>query len=176
MKNHSWNLLVLGVLGAAPVIPAAHAELPPTHSISNDSAAALLVKPHAFSIEILGRGGLYSINYDRLVSEQLAVGGGLSYHSLSGSLSGSIFLIPVYMNFYFTPGRKHAFLTGGADISIASGTSGTNVFSGSGVLGIVGAGYEYRSEGGFLFRLAPYVAFSGTGSTVTLGLSVGTVF
>jgi hypothetical protein len=164
------------VQGAPKIQP-----LEPEQSVSraetvNDSMAEL--NRHAVSLELLGRGLLYSFNYDYLVQENIALGGGLSRVSISsGSSSASVTSIPLYANYYFTSGSPHRFFgTGGANILFASGrlTDDAQV-SGSGLAGIVGGGYEYRGENGFLFRAAPYVLL-GKASGLWAGLSFGYTF
>lgn len=139
--------------------------------------------PNAISIELLGRAGVYSLNYDHLISDTVGLGFGLSYYSLSArstsgsSASGSIFVVPTYFNYYLASGPSHVFLTAGLDLIVASVTfEDASYFRGSGVAPIIGVGYEYRSAGGFLFRIAlPYITFS---DRVLLwgGVSLGAAF
>ncbi len=129
---------------------------------------------NGMSLELLGRGLLYSFNYDYLISDSVALGAGVANYSFSsGSSSASAWIIPIYANYYLTGGRHRWFATGGANLILASGsTGGDDRVTGSGVAGVVGGGYEYRSDGGFLFRAAPYV-FVGKASGAWLGVSFG---
>lgn len=129
---------------------------------------------HGMSLELLGRGLLYSLNYDYLINDSLALGAGVANYSFSsGSASASAWIIPVYANYYLTGGKHRWFATGGANVILASGTTGgDDRVTGSGVAGVLGGGYEYKSDGGFLFRAAPYV-FVGKASGAWLGVSFG---
>ncbi|MEW6055446.1 MAG: hypothetical protein AB1540_02440 [Bdellovibrionota bacterium] len=130
-------------------------------------------RPNAFSIEALGRAALYSFNYDRSVSESVGVGLGMSYWGASaGNIKASVLILPVYTNVYFSPHSSRGFLTGGLDLVFASAKVDDYAFSGSGALAVLGGGYEYRGDGGFLFRAAPYIL---VGSQVQIwgGLSFG---
>lgn len=60
------------------------APLVSTLAFASDSTNDLgLSRPDAVSFELLGRGLVYSINYDRLISDELAVGMGISSSSTS---------------------------------------------------------------------------------------------
>lgn len=141
-------------------------------------------RPNALSVELLGRAGLYSFDYDYSLTDEIAVGGGFSYLSASASnnsaiASVSILVIPLYMNYYFQPGPNRGFVTGGLDIVSASATfAGTDGFtaSGSGVGAVLGGGYEYRGTSGFLFRAAPYFIFGSGGGDLWFGLTFGFTF
>lgn len=127
------------------------------------------------SIEGLGRAGLYSINYDRNVSSDWAVGIGFSTYSISlGAQSSSAYIFPLYVNYYLSsPGNGRFFATAGADIIITSGDfTADGVVESSGIALVTGAGYEYKSDGGFLFRIAPYLLL-GNASGAWLGISLG---
>jgi hypothetical protein len=114
--------------------------------------------------ELLGRGGLYSINYERLLTNRIGAGGGISLLSLSGgglfSASGSTttVILPTYVS--WTPvGRTHSpYLSGGFTLL----TSRTREFflgnteSNVGAFGTLTAGYQYRSESGIVIR--PFVS------------------
>lgn len=129
---------------------------------------------HNISAEILGRGFLYSFNYDYMLTNDVALGAGLSRYSVSsGDSSASAWVIPLYANYYFNEGKHRFFGTGGANLLLASGTIGDDSkVSGSGLAGVVGGGYEFKADNGFLFRAAPYL-FVGKASGAWLGLSLG---
>ncbi|MCO5142048.1 MAG: hypothetical protein M9962_03040 [Oligoflexia bacterium] len=133
-----------------------------------------MARRHNLSTELLGRGGLYSFNYDYLLKDELALGLGISNYSISvADKKVSTYIIPVYANYYFLEGNHRVFATAGTNIIFASGNlNQDSQISGSGLAGVVGGGYEYRSDDGFLFRASPY-AFFGKASGVWLGLSFG---
>lgn len=140
----------------------------PTSEVSTD------YRRNALSLELLGRGLLYSFDYDYLIHDDVALGIGASTYSFSsGTSSANVTFIPLYANYYFTPGEHRWFASGGVNLIHASGTlDQSEKISGSGAAGIIGGGYEFRGESGFLFRASPYV-FVGKASGVWLGISIG---
>lgn len=129
-------------------------------------------RKHALALELLGRGGLYSFNYDYSVVEDLAIGLGAAFYS-AGSSSASVF--PLYASQYFG-GANHRFMvTGGPTLVLAQANADSTTLNGKGIAGTVGAGYEYRADGGFLFRATPYYNF-GALSGLWLGVSGGLTF
>jgi hypothetical protein len=148
----------------------------PVQNLQSDQSVSETTeyRRHALSLELLGRGLLYSFDYDYLVTDDVAVGAGLSTYSFtSGDSDARVTFIPVYANYYFTPGEHRWFATAGVDLIHASGNVGQDEkVSGSGAAGILGAGYEYRGDSGFLFRAAPYLLV-GKASGAWLGVSLG---
>src|SRR6186713_702869 len=43
------------------------------------------VPRNLFGIELLGRGALYSVNYERLLTDRIGAGGGIAVHRVSGA-------------------------------------------------------------------------------------------
>ena len=76
--------------------------------------------PSAIGVEVLGRGGLWSVYFDQVVSDDLAVGvcyGGVPLQNLAGAdLNTSAKLLPVYGNYYFTRQAGSFFGTAGIDV------------------------------------------------------------
>lgn len=141
------------------------------------NAAEASSRPHAVSVELLGRGLLYSINYDYLINDDIALGAGFSHQSYSaGNSDATVMIVPVYANYYFTPGNHRWFATAGANVVHASGrVDSEEKVSGSGIGGVLGGGYEYRGDSGFLFRAAPYLMVGKTAG-VWAGVSLGYAF
>jgi len=167
--------LVLGSLFAIGASAAEVAKTPNSVAQANDNNLdGCDLRRNAMSLELLGRGFLYSFNYDYMLTGDLAVGAGLSHYSVSsGDSNASALIVPVYANYYLTSGKGRFFATGGANLMFASGSFGEDSkVSGSGIAGVIGGGYEYRADNGFLFRAAPYV-FVGKASGAWLGLSLG---
>lgn len=150
-----------------------------------------LVQRNTLSVELLGRGVLYSLNYDRLISPNIALGAGVSQYSFgytnNGSSKASLLVIPLYANMYFNESFRHrVYGTAGADLAFASASGNTSsssssgsgtsyAVSASGLFPTVGFGYEFRPQS-FLFRLAGY-GIMGNGAILPwLGLSLGTAF
>jgi len=142
------------------------------------------LRPNAITFELLGRGGLYSFNYDRSLWGPLALGAGISYYGWSSGnmgnaeVSASALIIPVYGNYYFSMAHHRPFLSAGLDFIngqlklgglINEGTSRTEtLFTFSG-------GYEYRGPKGFVFRAAPYLV-TGFVTFVWFGAGLGYAF
>lgn len=167
------SLLCIGFVNQAH---ASEANLAPVNSSTQtpDSGSGMDMRRNALSLELLGRGGLYSLNYDYLLRDDLALGAGLSTYSISaGGSNASAWIIPVYANYYITGQKHRLFVTGGADVIMASGNLSSDAqFNGSGIAGVFGGGYEYRGDSGFLFRAAPYVMV-GKSSGAWVGFSLG---
>lgn len=136
-------------------------------------------KTNAVSLEILGRASLYSINYDRLITSDLALGFGFSYWTNSfhwGSLIATSRVVPVYLNYYFSPFQRRLFVTGGADfIFTYPSYNSASIFQTTGTAAVFGGGFEYRGNSGFLFRAAPYILI-GNVTSFSFGIGVGGVF
>ncbi len=169
-----FSLFCFGLVAEAaePTKPKA---TPPLESTSlPPESSSLDLRRHGISLELLGRGGLYSFNYDYMITDDLALGAGLATYSISSNGSNaSAWVVPVYANYYITGQNHRLFVTGGADVVFSSGKlAGDTQVSGSGLAGVLGAGYEYRGDSGFLFRAAPYLMV-GKISGTWLGLSFG---
>ncbi len=124
-----------------------------------------VTNPNALSFELVGRGLLYSFAYDRVLNERLAAGVGVGSVSTTsvGGVSVSATVIPVYVNFYFSESAGSLFVTAGAALVASASTlanltssAGSLQFSSSPILPEAGLGYEYRSDPGYLFRIAAY--------------------
>jgi hypothetical protein len=135
-------------------------------------------------VELLGRGGLYSFNYERMLTERIGAGGGISVLTVSG---GGIFspsrrtttvILPAYIS--WTPvGRTHSpYLSGGLTLLPRKTREFflRNTEYSLGTFGTLTAGYQYRSEGGIVIR--PFVSRilieddrDGWWPGITLGIS-----
>lgn len=155
------------------------------------------------SLELLGRGALYSVNYDRLLGRSVAMGVGFSYMNVSsgvgdfGNLDITIIMVPLYANYYMNSSMNHRVLgTAGVTIANARVTAGSNLATKANraseaplpfdldtsasasvtiPLPMAGLGYEYRSQGGFLARLTGYGVFYGSFQP-WVGLGLGSHF
>ena len=161
-----------------------------TLSSSNTTAEgpASLTRPNAFTVELLGRAGVWSLSYDRSVTSWLSLGAGLSYIGfVIGPLMVGALVFPVFANFYILPDQHRPYLTVGTDFALAvaanswsEDSSARGAFTGFNNFH-AGIGYEYRSaSSGFLFRVGPYVMAMTNGVNwlvfPTLGLSLGGAF
>lgn len=142
---------------------AAFCILPQAHAVENTR----LTRPAAFVVELFGKGILYSISFDHTYSEALAIGlgfGQVPLESPEGEQTGeSAKLVPFYLHYYFLHEKGSPFVLLSATINASSGTaSGMNSTLGGVEFGspilvpTVGAGYETRTQRGFLFRLTGY--------------------
>ncbi len=136
-----------------------------------------LSNPNAFGVELLGRGLVYSVFYDRVMSDVTAAGFGIG--SVSTSQGNSTFVIPAYFNYYLAKNESSVFLTGGASIITNTAqvggdttTVGSLKFPSTFVVPQAGVGFEDRSDAGFLFRVTGY-AMLGSSVTFWAGFSFG---
>jgi hypothetical protein len=135
-------------------------------------------------IEGLGPGFLYSLNYERMLSDNVGLRFGFSYWSLetqstaptfsdgtvatvSSRTSMSVLAVPITCSYLGIGNMTHAFeLGGGVDLLYVEGSGdgfGGDV-NGAGVGAVAIAGYRYQPlDGGFMFRagLSPLVDASG---------------
>jgi len=135
--------------------------------MSAQAAHTRVTNPNAFSAEFGGRGLLYSVGFDRVLNDNLVAGiayGSVSLNNsqgLSADLSAS--MLPMYVNYYLTQDAGSFFATVGVNLILnASNAAGYTAsvnsleFSSSPLMPTFGIGYEYRSDAGFLARLAAY--------------------
>ncbi len=131
-----------------------------------------LERPQSLLIELGGRAGLYSLQYDVHVASAVAIGGGVENFGVTGS---SVWMFPLYVNAYFAPGPHRPYFTGGVNIAAASGPyTTTSYFNSTGVGSVsAGLGYEYRGSNGLLFRATAYGLVAGSTVTPWAGVSIG---
>lgn len=143
-------VLVLGlILSSSFLHPEAHAQ----HTRRTN--------PNTIAVEGLGRGVLYSVQFDRVVSDDLSAGFG--FGTVGATIGTSQPLIPFYMIYYLNRDARSVFVTAGASWLVNGAAAGGQVsslgsmtFPASGVIPNFGLGYESRSDSGFLFRVAAY--------------------
>ena len=138
-------------------------------------------KPNSLYIEIFGSGGLYSLNYDRLFTDNIGARIGFMYLAADwfGFFSDvEIFLIPTTLNYLVGTG-KHKFELGAGPVFISGSTGifGSDQVSGSGVAWTGTIGYRYQKEnGGFMWRVG-FTPFFGNGEFQAWGgISLGYSF
>lgn len=141
-----------------------------------------VTNPNALSVEVLGRGIGFSLNYDHVMSDQLVAGfgwGRVATQTDTGVDAGTVSTIPVYVHYYFLKEQGSPFVTLGATVFTDSSgkTSPTGNFKlpTSSVMADLGVGYENRGETGFLFRAAGY-GLLGTSFKPWLGIAFGYAF
>jgi hypothetical protein len=156
-------------------------------NVPKDQAPAAFAKNSVY-VEFLGPGILYSLNYDRLLTQHISIRAGVSAWSID-SLD-LIFLqitdfkyrsFPVMIN-YLT-GKKASHLELGIGIMpvFVEGAFQVFYFLGSStqdktsaLLGIGTIGYRYQHPaGGLVVRAAATPIFNTSGATLSFGFSVG---
>lgn len=147
-----------------------------------------VTNPSAVSVEVLGRGLAYSVDYDQVLNDQLAAGFGLGSFATQFRTADNldanttILAIPVYANYYFMKEQGSPFVTAGATILTTTNgvgalqsTLGGIKLSSSPVIPTFGVGYENRGDGGFLFRATAYGLIAST-FAVWAGFDFGYAF
>jgi hypothetical protein len=155
-----FPLLVVICIWACAVLAAAGAQ-----TAKADEARSL--NPNAISLEIFGKGLLYTVQYDRAMTEDFFAGigvGTVGIDNLDGSdANATAVLVPVYAGYYFMREQGSPYVEIGASI-VANNSTATNhqtsignvQFSSNQVLPHFGAGWETRTDQGFLFRVTGY--------------------
>lgn len=139
-------------------------------------------RPNLLGIELAGRAGLYSLNYERVVLPRIGIGVGFASHTLVGGFfsytKSTSNIVPLYVS--WTPiGNKHSlYLSGGATVAITTRTRlTTNVTSHhGGAIGTATFGYQYRSTRGFLIRPTINTLFDRSEGILWPGLTLGFTF
>ena len=136
--------------------------------------------PNGIYLELLGSGGIYSINYDRLFTPNIGGRIGFSYFSFDADnllLSTTIYLFPVSFNYFIGNGNSKLEL--GAGMTIITGNYDWLGLKGSGsaVFANFNIGYRYQPvDGGFLFRIGFTPWITPQGFKLWSGLSIGGTF
>jgi hypothetical protein len=155
-------------------------------SIAGASNNVRATNPSAIHAEVGGRALLYSLSIDRVLNDDILVGIGLgtvTMNDLLGNSSNlSATLVPVYLNYYFMREAGSLFATGGATLvtnsnavsGLKTSTGGLQLSS-TPLLPTLGVGYEYRSDPGFLVRVAGYLVV-GQNTVPWGGVSIGYSF
>ncbi len=136
-------------------------------------------------LELLGNGGLYTLNYDHKFFDHVSARLGLEYISLSGDDGGTgtddrvtIFLAPIMVNYLVGNGNSRLELGAGTYLGGFSGDVENEVVDGIGGGGFTGTiGYRLQPrDGGFLFRVGITPIISAAGAQLWGGLSLGGTF
>lgn len=150
-----------------------------------DAPNTRVTYPTGISAEILGRGPLWSVNFEQVVSEDFAVGFG--YGQVGTEQNGNdtgrtANLLPVFMNYYLKKSGNSVFITGGANVVLNSkkvkndsaSVSGLD-FPNDAILPTFGFGYESRTDTGFFFRATGYL-LAGDSVAPWMGFTFGHAF
>ena len=140
-------------------------------------------KPNSIYFEFIGNGVLYSINYDRLFTEDISGRIGLMYLSKLDWIFftiDDIVIVPVTLNYLIGNGSNKFEIGAGIDYLSVSGGSIFGLHanaSESKVFGTATIGYRYQqADGGFLFRIGFTPVFGENGLQPLGGLSLGFTF
>ena len=167
------------------------------HPQKIDSAAATqaveLPPENALYAEAAGVGLLYSLNYERMVSDNVSLRIGYSSWSFTlpfifVSESVSFTGIPIMVNLLEGRGNSKLEIGGGLQFCqvtttsstvgfFNSGSSSTSASTGFTPIGVASIAYRYQPNGGGLhFRAALDPLISSGGIKMTIGLSLGACF
>ena len=129
--------------------------------------------PNLVGGELLGRGFVLTLNYERFLNNHFGVGGGIMAIGTSG---GSVAIMPLYAS--FLTGNTHSlYLSAGGALLGGAGSvheyDSTWIMQGS-------VGYHFQSPGGFfvrpLFTFNQATSGSGGGFLIWPGLTIGGSF
>jgi hypothetical protein len=168
-QKRKW-MLALGsslALAQVPVAPGrAQAPVAPGRT-----QAIRELRPNVVHGQFLGRGILYTLNYERYFSARIGAGVGLM---AIGSSDATFTLIPVYLS--LNPvGDIHSLYLSPGVVFVAAGSPSQGDFA-STVLGVVEIGYQYQSATGFMIRPGFDILFGDGGFLVWPGFSIGASF
>jgi len=120
------------------------------------SAGSLLaqsraVKKNDFTIELLGKCGLYSLSYQRMVGEMFGLEIGTSFlGGAAGGEGGAIIFLSGGGRFYFLKKNASPTLSGG--LVYVTDATDAGPLSGGGVYFYINPGFEFRMSSGFVVR------------------------
>jgi hypothetical protein len=139
-------------------------------------------------VELAGNAGIYSLNYERFFTDDIAARIGFGYISLtaysgSESASASILFVPLMASYMGIGSADHKLELGAGPLFVHAsarasgiGSSAANA-SGFGIAGTASVGYRYvPHDGGFDFKIAFTPIFGAGGFLPWGGLGLGYVF
>ena len=133
--------------------------------------------PNDFGIEFLGKAALYSFSYQYMANSSLGLQLGVGALGGGGDDESTLIVfIPAGAKFYVIPKNGSPFLTGGIVLVTASVESGPFSDSESDNYFYAGLGFEYRADGGFIFRGTAYGLIGGGSFFIWPGLHIGYAF
>jgi hypothetical protein len=139
-------------------------------------------------VELLGNGLFYSLNYERFVTDDIAIRGGIGYFSLSASgssasASASILSVPLMFEYMGIGSADDKLELGIGPLifyasAAASGIGDTTKGSGTFLFGTATIGYRHiPHDGGFNFKIGFTPIFGKFGFVPYLpGIGAGAVF
>jgi hypothetical protein len=144
-------------------------------SLTEGKSQEINLSKNSIFFEILGNGGLYSINYERSLNTKLYGRIGfstfLSFDLLGGDTGGRITTIPVLLSYFSGQKKNHFEISGG----MLFGKVNTDLVSGAIIDLTSFIGYRYQAPGkGFLFRvgITPFLSLDKKANYPDKGLSL----
>jgi hypothetical protein len=137
-------------------------------------------RPNSIYLELLGSGGVYSINYDRLFTPNIGGRIGFSYLSLDKDFiipEVTMYFFPLSFNYFVGNGSSK--LEFGVGMTFVTGQFDWFGLKGSGsiVIANFNIGYRYQPvDGGLLFRIGFNPVVTPNGVKPWGGLSIGLTF
>lgn len=136
--------------------------------------------PNALGVQVLGRGMLLGLQYDRVLNDDLAAG--IAYGKVGTEGDQSADLLPVFINYYFSREQDSLLVTAGltailnaASVKSTRSSVGSLEFPSIGMVPTLGVGFESRTDNGFLFRAEAY-GMVGANVTAWPGVTIGYCF
>ena len=175
------------LLGVAMAVTPVHAETVPTLSTVH-TAPSRTAKNSVF-LELGGNAGIYSLNYERYLTDNLAARIGAGYFAATFTddeeeSEGELWLIPATVSYVGIGAGSHRLEIGGG-VLIGHASETTSTFdlddvvtdSGTAVVGTATFGYRYAPKhGGFTFRAGFTPLFNQHGFLPWAGTSLGYSF
>ncbi len=161
-RGYRWTVLVIA--GICATLMASNGAFAEEHTRPT--------YPNAVSFEVFGRGLLYTLQFDRVVNDDIVAGFGFGsvatrYKDTDTDTGQTALMVPVYANYYFIKKGSTPFATLGATLVANSGdvknyksSLGNLEFTSNPVIPTFGVGYEARTDQGFMFRLTGYGMFA----------------
>jgi hypothetical protein len=128
-------------------------------------AQATASRPNIVGLEILGRGLLYSANYERHFN-RLGLGVGFASWNFSGN---TVLIVPMYASFRPIGDANSLYIAGGATVGSESRTFLDKPLT----FGTIAVGFEHRSISGLVIRPTTTFAFDRDDRVWWPGLLVG---
>ncbi|HEU0053131.1 MAG TPA: hypothetical protein VFQ39_08130 [Longimicrobium sp.] len=175
------------IVRTAALVALAFAAAGTTRAAAQAAPAAVTAR-NAVYVELLGNGVLYSVNYDRRLTDNVAGRVGVSFLTVEEDDGdrGTLAMAPIVASYLFGEGNSHfeaglGVLLASASVSDVGDDEGEDWFdlsgSASGVLGTGVLGYRYqRPDGGFVFRAGLTPIFDTEDFIPWFGVSFGYAF
>jgi hypothetical protein len=142
-----------------------------------DALAQRQDQPNLLGVELLGRGLIYSVNYERSLTPRTGIGMGTAYWNID---KAHIAIVPLYASWNPVGDRHSLYLAAGTTLiygrekSFLFDTPGSeSAFLAAGTSSV---GYQYRSSGGYVIRPALNILLSRHGNIVWPGITLGRRF